>query len=370
MSSSMIPWLVLAISVTVLLLPLLAGPGRAPRSVAGALLSAGLAAVATFAGSGWGAFAAIAGIAAVRALLCGEAPRLPGALAMMLALAAAVGSGLGSDAVAFGAALALVALLAGAWPMHGLAGRVIARSPAAMAGQFSACVIAVFAYLRFVAPSEIAFDAAPAVVRAGAAITLLPAVMALVQRDLRGFYRCTVAMHGGMLLAAIGAAGRGHCAAGMLVCMTLALSMGGLGLVVEAVEDRCGPVPLDARGGRIAAMPRLAGAFLFLAATGVGLPGTAGFIADDLLLHALWEESVAGTLVTVVASALLAVASLAAFGRVFLGPARAWAAGDLLARERIAAGALCLILVVIGVAPWIVAEPLAEYLRAFGAIPH
>ena len=373
MSASATPWIVLSIAVVVLLLPPFAGSRRGFRQIASALLSACFSAGAVLAGSGGAAFAAIAGVAAVRVMLGGSAgctPRLPSAAAFVPAATAAVGCWIGSDGLAFGASIVLIAVLSGAWPAHGLTGRVIRCSPAAIAEQLSTCVVAAFAYLRFVAPAEVAFDAAPAVVRAGAAITLLPAVMALVQPDLRGFYRCTVAMHGGMLVAAIGAAGRGHCAAGMLVCMTLALAMSGLGLMVEAVEDRCGPVRLDVRGGRITAMPRLGGAFLFLAATGVGLPGTAGFIADDLLLHALWEESVVGALVTVVASALLAVASLAAFGRVFLGPARDWAAGDLLGRERISAGALCALLVTLGVIPWIVVEPLAEYLRAFGAVPH
>lgn len=370
MSPDATPWLVLSIAAFVLLLPVLAGPRRSIGGAAAAVATTALFALSVGTGSGWVAFAAIGGAAGLCALLGGAARRRSGIAALVLAGGASLGCSVGSGALAFGSALALVALLSGAWPAHALAGRVISRSPAAVAEQLAACVVAVFAYLRFVAPSELAFDAAPAVVRGGAAITLLPAMMALVQRDLRGFYRCTVAMHGGMLVAAIGAAGRGHCAAAMLVCLTLALAMGGLGLMVEAVEDRCGPVRLDARGGRIAAMPRLGGAFLFLMATGVGLPGTAGFIADDLLLHALWEESVAGSLTTVVATALLAVASLAVFGRVFLGPAREWAAGDLLARERLAAGALCAILVAIGVAPWTVAAPLAEHLRAFGAVPH
>ncbi len=365
--------MVLSIAMAVLLLPLLAGSRRGFRPVASALLSACLSALAVLADSGAASFAAIAGIGAVRMGLGGCtacAPRRPGAVACVAAAAAAAACWFASDALAFGAALALVAVLSGAWPSHGLAGRVIRRSPAAIAEQLSTCVVATFAYLRFVASSEIAFEGAPAVVRVGAAITLLPAVMALVQPDLRGFYRCTVAMHGGMLVAAIGASGRGHCAAGLLVCITLALAMSGLGVMVEAVEDRCGTVRLDSRGGRIAAMPRLGGAFLFLAATGVGLPGTAGFIADDLLLHALWEESVVGSLVTVVASALLAVASLAVFGRVFLGPAQQWTAGDLVARERLAAGALCALLVALGVFPWIVVDPLVEYLRLLGAAPH
>ena len=44
-------------------------------------------------------------------------------------------------------------------------------------------------------------------------------------------------------------------------------------------------------GGRAGAFPRLAAAFALFGGAGVGLPGTAGFVADDLLLHTLWMDS-------------------------------------------------------------------------------
>ena len=173
-----------------------------------------------------------------------------------------------------------------------------------------------------------------------------------------------------MLIAALGAAGHGHSAAALLVTVTLALAMGGLGAMVAAVEDRCGRVLLKDQGGRIWGMPRLAAAFLLFAASGVGMPGTAGFIADDLLLHALWEESVVGSLTMIVAAALLAVATLATFAKIFLGPPATSLAGDLRRPERFVVIATFGLLVLIGVVPWLLANPLAEYLRGFGAVPH
>ena len=121
----------------------------------------------------------------------------------------------------------------------------------------------------------------------------------------------------------------------MFSVLTLVLAVGGFGMVVTALEARCGSVLLEGRGGRVAAFPHLAGAFAVLGAAGVGLPATAGFVADDLLLHAAWEESVVATAALIVASVALAIATLRGYARVFLGPPVHSVAPDLLPRERV-----------------------------------
>jgi NADH-quinone oxidoreductase subunit M len=101
------------------------------------------------------------------------------------------------------------------------------------------------------------------------------------------------------------------------------------------------------------------------------MPGTTGFIADDLLLHALWEESVPGTLTVILGSAVLAVATLATSSKVFLGRAVPSLAPDLGARERWAVVALVLVLVWLGVLPATLLEPADPFLRVAGDIaPH
>jgi len=81
---------------------------------------------------------------------------------------------------------------------------------------------------------------------------------------------------------------------------------------------------------------------------GVGLPGTSGFIADDLLLHALWFESVASAVVMILASALLAVAILSGFSRAFLGKPVRQLAPELQSPERVAAVVFVSCLVALG----------------------
>ena len=94
-----------------------------------------------------------------------------------------------------------------------------------------------------------AVELAPLLVRYGAAATITGALMTLVQRDLRGLYRGTTAMHGGMLLAALGAASLGNFAAALLVAVAMGLALGGLGIMITSLEERVGPVGFR-RAGR------------------------------------------------------------------------------------------------------------------------
>ena len=277
----------------------------------------------------------------------------------------------GSITVAFVASLVAIVVRAGVMPLHAGVAELAVRRPALQTQQLATLLALVVAHLRFADQIPLSYDWAPMIVRIGAVLTLTPALIALVQRDLRGFYRSATMMHGGMLLAALGAAGRGHPTAALMVIVTIALAMAGLALMMEALEARVGAVALKGPGGRVQAFPRLAAAFLLFGGAGVAMPGTAGFIADDLLLHALWEESVPGTLTVILGSALLAVATLATYSKVFLGRAVPSMAPDLGARERWAVVALALVLVWLGVLPATLLEPADPFLRVAGDIaPH
>ncbi len=272
----------------------------------------------------------------------------------------------GDGVTAFVASLLAVALRAGLVPFHAGVARLCERAPWLQSQQLATLVGLGVAHLRFVDQVPLAFQWSAVVVMYGAAMTLIPALMALVQRDLRGFYRSASMMHGGMIVAAIGAAGRGHSTVALMVLVTIAMAMGGLGLMLEALEERVGPVTLDGRGGRVQAFPRLAAAFLVFGGAGVAMPGTAGFIADDLLLHALWEESVSATLTVILGSAILAVATLMTYSKVFLGRAVPSLAPDLGTRERWVAVLLVFVLVWLGIVPATLLEPADPFLRALG----
>lgn len=329
---------------------------RRPR--AASLLNAALPALAVLMPGGTSAYALL-GLATLA--LCWQVRRqtrrgalMLGTAALSLLLAAVVMRLQLAAATAFYASLFALALRAGCCGLHGGVSALCRAAPVQQAQQYATLLALIFAHLRFVDHVPAAAQAADAVVVIGAASALVFALLALVMRSLDGMLRASMLMHGGLLLAAVGAAGKGHQVAALFVALTMTLALAGFSLCVLALEARVGKVWLLQAGGRARAFPRLAAAFGFFGAAGVGMPGTAGFIADDLILHALWAESVPATVGVTLASALLAIATLRTIALTFMGPPTASLAPDLGSGERAMALALILLLLGIGLLPQIV----------------
>lgn len=361
-----VPAAVWALAMLVLVAPVWGTVGKVNgRASASLALCVAGTAMAAWSSSGTVAFGAMALVSLVQAAEAWTVSRTA-AITLALSAAAAVLAGVGltdgATIPVFIASVVAVVLRAGLVPLHVGVGELCERSPRLQTQQFATTVVLVFVHLRFADGIPYAWEVAPTLVRYGAIMTLLPGVLALVQRDLRGFYRLATVMHGGMIVAALGASGRGHSAAALMVIITTAFAMGGLGMMVQALEARVGEVPLPGPGGRVQALPRLAGAFVLFGAAGVAMPGTSGFIADDLMLHALWGESVASTVMIILGAAALAIATLATFAKVFLGPPSPTLAPDLLARERHAATVLLVVLLVLGIVPGLLLTPADAFL--------
>lgn len=358
------PWEALAFCLLLLVAPALAEP-RHRRwhlpSLIAALAATLLAPTAPL------AYAAVA-VGAVFHALAARSQSRTGAAMLLLssALAAGVAAAAYSErlTLAFALSCMAIALRAGVMPLHIGVASLCDRATVVQSQQLATTVALVFVHLRFVDHHAAAVAMAPWLVRYGALAAIAGALLTLAQRDLRGFYRGSTAMHGGMLLAAIGTASLGNFAAALLVAVTIGLALGGLGMMVTSLEERVGAVQLGGPGGRVGAFPRLALAFALFAGAGVGLPGMAGFVADDLLLHTLWMESPASTVAVILASALLAVASLTAYSKTFLGRTTPSPAPDLYPRERAVAAVLVLVLVLLGLAPGLLLGPADALLSA------
>jgi NADH-quinone oxidoreductase subunit M len=352
------PALVGLLSVGLLLTPTLAGPKRDGLPQLASIIT--LVGVALASQAAPLACAALAGATVAHAASAWSTSRTGAVtLAVAAALQAAVAALLTVDqgSLAFAASLVAIALRAGVMPLHLGVASLCDRAPGEQTRQFSTMLPWVFIHLRFLDHHPAAYELAPLIVRVGAVATITPALLALVSRDVRDFYRSAVLMHGGMVIMAVGAAGRGHYGAALFAVVTMGVALAGLSEMIAALEARCGYVTLDGLGGRVQRMPLLAAGFGVFGFAGVGVPGTAGFIADDLLLHGLWEESVFASVAAIFAAATLAIATLRALSAIFLGPERPTLAPDLLPAERAVAVWLVVALVLLGVWPKLLMEP-------------
>ncbi|MBK9386885.1 MAG: hypothetical protein IPN34_18885 [Planctomycetes bacterium] len=335
--------------------------GRSSRSAGASALCIALVCGALFSADASLAYALLALVSLLHAFGALRVCRTGAAMLALAALsigAAAFALYLGHLSAAFGASLLAIALRGGAMPLHVGAAALTERAPLQQVQQLGSCLALVLLHLHYVDHHAAAYDAAPLLVQFGSLATLLAASLALVQRELRGLMRSAMVMHGGLLLAAVGAAGHGHYAAALFAALTLAIAVGGMLVVADALERRDGRrLSLEGLGGRARSYPVLATAFAFFGAAGVAMPGTAGFVGDDLLLHALWEGGAASTAAIILAGALLAIATLRAFAALFCGPQLSSPAPDLLPRERVLLVGLALVLFVLGLFPELVLEP-------------
>jgi NADH:ubiquinone oxidoreductase subunit 4 (subunit M) len=361
-----VPLAVWAIAAIVMIGPVIARRGRAPEFVTTLTLCVLLAASA-LTGSGplaYGLFALVTIWQAWQARVAGVAAVATFGLSALATAGAALALQSNAAVPTFLLSVLAVALRAGLMPIHVGVAALCDRAPFRQVEQLGATVILVFIHARFADDIPLAHEWAPFIVAYGALFTLVPGLMSLVQPNLRGFYRTATAMHGGMLVAGLGASGLGHSAAAIMVIITTAVALGGLGLMVDALEARAGTVRLAGPGGRVQAFPRLAVGFALFGAAGVAMPGTAGFIADDLLLHALWGESVAATVMIIAGSAALAIGTLRAYAAAFLGPARPSPAPDLHRRERVMTVTLLVLLITLGLVPGLLLTPADALLGA------
>jgi NADH-quinone oxidoreductase subunit M len=358
------PWETLVVCVLLLVAPAVAL--QRPRvGLLGALLAALV--VTLFAASAPVAYGAVAIGSLLHAWDAWPRSRTGAAtlaLAALLALAVAVMLQQGALAAAFWMSTLAIALRAGVMPLHVGAASLCDRVPMVQAQQWASTIALVFIHLRYVDHHEAAMALAPALVGYGALAAMAGALLTLAQRDLRGFYRGTTAAHGGMLLAALGTASIGNFAAALLVAVTIGLALCGLGMMITSLEERVGPAVFSGPGGRAGAFPTLAAAFALFGFAGFALPGTAGFVADDLLLHTLWTASPMSAVAVILTSAVIAVATLIAYARVFLGPTVPSHAPDLYLRERLVAVGLFALLVLLGLAPGLLLEPADVFLSS------
>ncbi len=345
----------IAFAAVLLIAPLLAAGVRQRSAWIAAVCMLAVLVFALTTSSGMVAYLAIALVTAMHAASAWhKAPT--GALYLVAAavtlVGAAVAIALDADAPAFGLSCLALALRAGLAPFHAGVAEMCMRQRELQLQQSSSLLILVLAHLYYIDHLPIAYEMAPLLVIWGALLTLVYALTALAQRELSGMLRSSTHMHAGMLFAAVGAGGRGHYGAALLVSVTVVFALGGLALTISALEARVGAVNLTGpSSGRARAFPKLAAAFAFFAGAGVGMPGTAGFISDDVLMHALWEESPAGAIIIIFGSAILAVASLGILAKAFFGPPLRAHAPDLQLQERGILVVLVLLLLGLGLMP-------------------
>lgn len=179
-------------------------------------------------------------------------------------------------------------------------------------------------------------NASAAVVTIGLVGSAYASVVAASQHRLRRVVAFVTVAQSSALLVGLASGSDVSISGALANAISVAVTSRGLMLAVAAIESRLGIVDVRRFSGVASAAPRLAAVTLVLSLAMVGLPGSLGFVGEDLLLQGLVRDVpwVAGVLV--VGTALTGVAVLRAMLKTCFGPAARWteAVPDLFRRER------------------------------------
>jgi NADH-quinone oxidoreductase subunit M len=197
--------------------------------------------------------------------------------------------------------------------------------------------------------------AGPLFLMLGTAGALYGAIVGLVQTHLRRTLGWVLVSQSGAVMAAVAVATPDAVTGALVASLALGLSSAGLVVLAWAVEGRTGTASMPELGGLVDRAPRLGLAFLALGLAQVSIPGSLGFVAEDVMMHGIvGRHPVAGALL-LVATALNAVTMFRAYQRAFLGPlprdGHLHGVLDLVSRERAVVVVLALAIAGTGLLP-------------------
>jgi NADH-quinone oxidoreductase subunit M len=149
------------------------------------------------------------------------------------------------------------------------------------------------------------------------------AVVALIQTDIKRLVAYSSVSHLGFVVLGTFAFTVQGLSGGVLQMVNHGLSTGALFLLVGMIYDRTHTRDLGRMGGLAISMPVLAGVFLFVALSSIGLPGLNGFIGEFLVLLGTFVTNKVYAVIGVTAVVLGAIYMLWAYQRAMHGTIRA-----------------------------------------------
>lgn len=154
-------------------------------------------------------------------------------------------------------------------------------------------------------------------------VSLLTAVysagMAIVQQDARRFFAYLFLSHASLVLVGLELHTATTLTGALCLWVSVALSLGGLGLTIRALEARFGRLTLTENLGLYQQSPTLAVGFLLTGLASIGFPGTLGFVATEMIIDGAVTANPIMGLVMVFAAMLNSIAVIRAYTLLFTG---------------------------------------------------
>jgi NADH-quinone oxidoreductase subunit M len=181
-----------------------------------------------------------------------------------------------------------------------------------------------YGMMRFALPlfPNASQDFAPIAMWLGVFGIMYGAVQAFIQTDIKRMVAYTSISHMGYVLIGIYAGSELALQGAVMLMVAHGLSAAALFIMSGQIYERLHSREFSKMGGLWSRMPWLPPIGLFFAAASLGLPGTANFIGEFLVLAGSWEAAPAVVVVAAAGLVFASVYSLAMIHRSMFGPAR------------------------------------------------
>jgi NADH-quinone oxidoreductase subunit M len=248
----------------------------------------------------------------------------------------------------------------GIFPMHSWVVSAFDRGPLLTSSLYVNGHLGAFLIARVAIPilPDAASSALPILSDVALFTAVYTAVLALGEREPRRLLGLLFVGQAASILVGLESATEAGVTGALVYWIVVAASTTCLVAVYRLVETRIGGgITGDRYLGLARNFPRLAVFFLVSGLALIGLPGTLGFCAEDLLIHGTLESHPHLGVALPVATALFACHIFRLFAILFLGkkPSGLFGVPDAVPRERFCLAAIVVFLVVSGVAPaWII----------------
>ena len=276
--------------------------------------------------------------------------------ALVAGTAVATLPGEGSHTAAFVLLVLAVLIRKGIFPFHSWVTLGFERSPLLPMGLLVNGHLGAYLLIRFGIPqfAAVAQQALPLLSILALTSAIYTALLALSQKSPRRILALLSVSQASFILAGLESRNEEGVTGALLHWSVVAVATTGLYLVYRSIEARHSRASApDDHLGLVTRAPRLAAFFALCGLGLIGLPGTLGFAAEDLLFHGSLESHPLLGITLPLATALNAITMYRLFSRLFLGRGAGAvpALPDALPRERWALSAAAVFLVVFGILP-------------------
>jgi NADH-quinone oxidoreductase subunit M len=145
------------------------------------------------------------------------------------------------------------------------------------------------------------------------------ACMAVIQTEARRFFAFLFLSHASLVLVGMELNTPISLTGALFLWLSVALSLGGLGLTLRALEARFGRLPLTRFFGLYDHSPALAVCFLLTGLGSVGFPGTLGSVGTELLVDGALGTNLGVGVAIVLTAAVNGIAVVRAYFLLFTG---------------------------------------------------